>query len=146
MLRDFCLNCGSPLAATSSGTTLCICGVCPELLIDLTEQERAHLPRYAQARSLTEEDLGRQVLCDGRVVTVAHLIATAYVGHAIRACLPRVGEREIVQLAYVKRLGSMLFTWPFCDAGSFAGPHRHDRLRATTRDRCRSGMPRAQSC
>jgi hypothetical protein len=137
MLRNFCLNCGSSFAAasevvTEEGTNPCICGVSSELLTVLTMQERAHLPIYAQARSLTEGDLERQVLCDGRVVTVAQLIATAYVGHAIRACLPRVGEREIVQLAYAKHLGTMLFTWPFCKAGSFAGPHRSNRLRATS--------------
>jgi hypothetical protein len=137
MLRNFCLNCGSSFAAasevvTEEGTNLCVCGASSELLTVLTVQEQAHLPIYAQAKPLTEGDLDRPVLCDGRVVTVAQLIATAYVGHAIRACLPRVGEREIVQLAYVKHLGSMLFTWPFCKAGSFAGPHRPNRLRATS--------------
>jgi hypothetical protein len=137
MLRDFCLNCGSPFATasevvTEEGTNLCACGASSELLTVLTVQEQAHLPIYAQAKPLTEGDLDRQVLCDGRVVTVAQLIATAYVGHAIRACLPRVGEREIVQLTYAKHLGSMLFTWPFCKAGGFAGPHRSNRLRATS--------------
>ena len=134
MLRDFCLNCGSPLVATprtssQEGPQLCVCSAPPELLTVLTEQEQAHLPRYAQAKPLTEGDLERLVLCDGRTMSVARLIATAYVAHAIRACLPRVAEREIVQLVYIKRLGSMLFSWPFCDAGSFARPHRSDWLR-----------------
>jgi hypothetical protein len=145
MLRDFCLNCGSRFAAMSARNNPCVCGASSELLSVLTEQEHADLPKYEHARSLTEGDLERQVLCDGRVVTVAHLIATAYVGHAIHACLPRVGEREVVQLAYVKHLGSMLFAWPFCDAGSFAGPHRHDRVRATPQVRCPSCLSRAQS-
>jgi hypothetical protein len=136
MLRNFCLNCGSFLAATpeatsEDGTKLCVCGAPAELLTVLTEQERAHLPKYAQARPLTEGDLERQVLCDGRITTVGQLITTAYVGHAIRACLPRVGEREIVQLVYVKRLGSILFTWPFCEGGGCAGP-QPDRRRATS--------------
>jgi hypothetical protein len=137
MLRNFCLNCGSSFTAASDviaeeGTNPCVCGASSELLTILTVQEQAYLPIYAQAKPLTEGDLERQVLCDGRVVTVAQLIGTAYVGHAIRACLPRVGEREIVQLAYVKHLGSMLFTWPFCNSSSFGGPHRPNRLRATS--------------
>jgi hypothetical protein len=133
MLRDFCLNCGASLVTPGTvfkeGTDVCVCGAPPELLTVLTEQEQAHLPKYTGAKPLTEGDLERQVWCDGRAMTVAQLIANAYVGHAIRACLPRVGEREIVQLVYIKRLGSMLFTWPFCEVGSFAGPHWLDRMR-----------------
>jgi hypothetical protein len=137
MLRNFCLNCGSTFAATSEvvteeGANPCVCGASSEMLTVLTAQEQANLPIYAKARSLTDGDLECQVLCDGRVVTVAHLIATAYVANSIRACLPRVGEREIVQLAYAKHLGCMLFSWPFCKADSFAGPHRSNRLYATS--------------
>jgi hypothetical protein len=91
---------------------------------------------------LTEGDLERKILCNGRVVSVAHLFATAYVGHAVHAFLPRVGEGELVQLAYVTRVGSMLFTWPFCDTD--ARLPRRDRLRATSQDRRPWRLPRAE--
>ena len=129
MLRDFCLNCGSPLARAGTPSigyqqreSLCICAASPELLTILERQEQAHLPVYTQGRPLLEGDLQRQVLCDGRALTVAELIGVGYAANAIRALMPRVTERELVQLVYIKRVGSVLFTWPFCETG-LAGPH-----------------------
>jgi hypothetical protein len=98
------------------------------LLNLLERQEQTHMPVYVQARPLAEADLARQVLCDGRPLTVAELIGVGYAANAIRALVPRVGDRELVQLVYIKRVGSVLFTWPFCETG-LAGPHRPERLR-----------------
>jgi hypothetical protein len=137
MLRDFCLNCGSPLSLPpkldpGASTNVCVCAASPELLAALERQELMFLPHYAQARALNAADLDRRVLCDGRSLTVAELIGSAYVANAIRACVPRVAEGEIVQLVYIKHVGSVLFTWPLCEAGNLAGPHRPERLRTAT--------------
>jgi hypothetical protein len=136
MLRDFCLNCGSPLSitprlGTQPRTSICVCEASSELLTLLERQEQAHLPVYAQARPLLEPDFQRLIQCDGHALTVADLIGAGYAANAIRACMPRVAERELVQLVYIKRVGSVLFTWPFCEP-SFAGPHQVDRLRSST--------------
>jgi len=133
MLRDFCLNCGSPLPflaalATRQRAHPCVCTASSELLHLLERQEQAHLPQYVQARPLSETDLERLVLCDGRPLTVAQMIGVGYAANAIRALVPRVADRELVQLVYIKRVGSVLFTWPFCESG-LAGPHRPERLR-----------------
>jgi hypothetical protein len=112
--RDFCLYCGTPMAQETGQAPPCRCAANADMMDDLEQQERVDLMEYSQGWPLTPQHWDLKVRVEGRPVRIAQLLAQLNFEGAIRAFQPRVTDTEVLQVVYIRRLGTRLFKWFFC--------------------------------